>query len=170
MNDPLSDTATAQICAFQLRFTNPSRYLSCLADRVHRSWLTTSYPNEVHGVLLGWFFWILFPRIFCASGIWTQGTRTSQIGISPFLTIELDFILNLICFYFSTAFIAIRWSRETLRLLKGSSSEQRDTALWSLRKLPFCTAIWQVSIIRRLNMYICPTGCLDETWDRRRAW
>ena len=30
--------------------------------------------------------------------------------------------------YYPTAFIAIRWCRETLRLLNGSSSEQRDTA------------------------------------------
>ena len=41
-------------------------------------------------------------------------------------------------------------------------SEQRDTAFCSLRKLPFCTAIWLMSI-RRLK--ICPTGCLDEAWD-----
>ncbi len=39
---------------------------------------------------------------------------------------------------------------------------------WSLRKLPFCTAIWLMSI-RRLK--ICPTGCLDEAWALAiRAW
>ena len=56
----------------------------------------------------------------------------------------------------------MRWSRETLRLLNGSSSEQRDTAFCSLRKLPFCTAIWLMSITR---LKICPTGCLEEAWD-----
>jgi hypothetical protein len=85
VNDLLSDTATAQTCAFQ-GFTNPSRYLSCLADRVHRR-LTTSYPNEVSGVLLGWF--LDFFRIFCASGIRTQGARL-KLAFSPFLTIELE--------------------------------------------------------------------------------
>ena len=58
--------------------------------------------------------------------------------------------------------IAARWSRETFSLLKGSTIEQRDTAFCSLRKLPFCTAIWLMSM-RRLK--ICPTGCLDEAWD-----
>jgi hypothetical protein len=80
------------------RFTDPSRYLSCLAYRVHR-WLTTSYPNEVSGTLLGWFFDFFFSRIFCASGIWTQGTRL-KLAFSPFLTIELEQHIYLFIYLF----------------------------------------------------------------------
>ncbi len=61
MNNPLSETATAQICAFQL------------------------------------------------------------IESPLFFLIFFDFFLIFI--YFPTAFIAMRWSRETLRLLNGSPSE-----------------------------------------------
>ena len=55
----------------------------------------------------------------------------------------------------------LRWSRETLKLLKGSTVEHIATAFCSLRKFPFCTAIWLMSM-RRLK--ICPTGCLVDAW------
>ncbi len=53
---------------------------SCLADRVHR-WLTTSYPNEVSGALLGWFFeFFFFLDSLC---IWDLNGDSSPIGIFP---------------------------------------------------------------------------------------
>ena len=75
---------------------------------------------------------------------------------------EVRILVNFYYYYFRVIPIHpndLRWSRETLRLLKGSSVEHIATAFCSLRKLPFCTAIWLMSM-RRLK--ICPTGGLDE--------